>query len=286
MPTRPTPLRCLALLVPIVASATLGCAAVARGRAAESAEDAEGESAKDRRAELERKLELARLELDLARLEQEQELDLAERELSAARLELEVARLSQQAFLTLGREHELEEARLDLDRSRGRAEDAEAELAELESMYAAEEFASKTKELVLTRSHRDLELARRALALAERKRQQLESYELPEKEHELAKDLQAAETGVVEAEQSLEHRRLEHRVSVLEAETEVAELERKLRALDEEGDEEGEKKGDEEHAEGASEGGATDGACKERLPAEEGAEIASILWLAPLAGSR
>ena len=40
---------------------------------------------------------------------------------------------------------------------------AAAELAELEAMYSEEEFAAKTKELVLARSRRNLEHAQRAL---------------------------------------------------------------------------------------------------------------------------
>jgi hypothetical protein len=152
----------------------------------------------------------------------------AERALVSARIENDKAGLEREAFQTLGRARELDEAKLDLDRSRGRAEDAQAELTELESMYAEEEFAAKTKELVLARSRRNLEHAQRALDLSERKLNELEGFELKGKEHGLEHARLGAEKGLMEAEQALAKVRLEKKIAVSKAEQEVQELAGKL----------------------------------------------------------
>jgi hypothetical protein len=179
--------------------------------------------------ELSAKYELARLELELARLEAQQAVTGAERKLVEARIGQEKAGLEREAFDALGRARELDESRLGIDQARGRAEDAAAELAELEAMYAAEEFATKTKELVLTRGRRQLELAKRALDLAERQDKELSGFELPAKERELELARVGAEKELKEAEEGLTKVRLEQKIAIAKAEQEVAELERKLR---------------------------------------------------------
>jgi len=195
-----------------------------------SASESAGEGKEDEAAEeqaLARKLEVAKLELDLAKLEAEQEVAAAEQSLAAAKLEAEKARLERQAFAEIGRAQELDSAKLDVDRSRGRADDAAAELGELEAMYAEEEFATKTKELVITRSRRDLEHAKRSLDLAGRKLKETEGFELPAKEHQLEQARVEAEKGLLEAQQGLDKLRLEKKIAIAKAEQEVEELTRK-----------------------------------------------------------
>jgi len=219
---RPLPCSLLAVLLLLGP----GCAGVrsapeGAGEAGEDDEKAEEEQG------LARKLEVAKLELDLAKLDAEQDLADAEQDMAAAKVGAEKARLERQAFAELGRTRELDEAKLSLDQSRGRAEDAAAELAELEAMYAEEEFATKTKELVITRSRRDLEHAQRSLDLAGRKLKETEGFELPGKEQELEKDRLAAEKAVLEAQQGLDKVRLEKKIAIAKAEQELEELSRK-----------------------------------------------------------
>jgi hypothetical protein len=220
----PTPLFLLAptaLLVAVLASA--GCAGA--GAAADGGKG--GSEKEDEDEDLAKKVELAKLELDLARLAAEQELATAERDLAKAKLEVEKARIELDGFSSLGRARKLDQARLGLDQSRGRAEDAAAELAELEAMYAAEEFAQKTKELVLQRGKRNLEHARRAVDLSERELKELEEFELAGEQRELEQARIAGEKGLLESEQALEKLRLEKRIAIAKAEQELAELEKK-----------------------------------------------------------
>lgn len=208
-----------------------GCSSLSSSEGGGAAGDGEKDKDEEEAEEqlgLAKKLELAKLELELARLGSEQELASAEQELAAVRVEAEKARLEREGFHALGRARGLDQARLDLDRSRGRAEDAAAELAELESMYASEEFATKTKELVLTRSRRELEHARRALVLAESKLKETEGFELVGKERELEKENISAGKGLLEAEQALSKLRLEQKIAIAKAEQEIEELMRKI----------------------------------------------------------
>jgi len=215
------------LLLALLPGAT-GCASTG---SAGGGGDKEEEKDEDEAKDLAKKVELARLELDLAKLEAEQEVAAAERELTQSKVEADKAHIERAGFAEIGRARELDEARLGLDQSRGRAEDAAAELAELESMYAAEEFATKTKELVITRSRRDLEHARRAVDIAERKLKETEGYDLIGKDRELEKDDLSAAKSVMEAEQALAKLRLEKKIAVAKAEQELAELQRKAEKL-------------------------------------------------------
>lgn len=210
-----------------------GCAGPGHGSQADGADekDEEDEGDDDVAAKT-RELEVARLELDLARLETEQELSAAEQALGEAKVELEKARLEREGFTIDGRALELDDDKLDLDRALGRAQDAEEELKELEAMYSEEEFAERTKELVLLRSRRELEHARRAVELVRRKLTQLETFGLPGKERELEQGWLSAQKGALEAEQALAKLRLEKKIAVTKAEHEVVELEKKLAKLE------------------------------------------------------
>jgi hypothetical protein len=185
------------------------------------------EPEEDEAAELAQKLEIGKLELDLARLEAEQELHNTELALEFARAGLAKAKSDQEAFLAAERALEVDVVEQHLDASKGRADDAAAELTELEAMYAEEEFATKTKELVITRSRRDLELSRRSLELARRRKAAQDTYEHPAKERDLAQAVKSAEKELLEAEQSLAKKRLATKIALAKAEQEFAELEKK-----------------------------------------------------------
>jgi hypothetical protein len=233
----------LPLLAALLAGA--GCASSGTSHEGTGKGDGKDDEKDDELTELKAKIDVAKLELDLARLESEQELDGAERELAEAKLKAEKARIEREGFAALGRARELDEAKLGVDRSRGRAEDAAAELAELESMYSKEEFATKTKELVITRSRRDLEHAKRALDLSERQLKETEGFELIGKERALEQANLEGEKGVVEAEQALTKKRLEKQIAIAKAEQELAELMRKAEKEAKKKEKEKEKKGKE-----------------------------------------
>ena len=200
------------------------CAATSESTpaAASSATDAdEDDDHEVRVAEL--KLTKVGLEGDGARADATVSLDVARAKAAAAHAALD-------AF-TEARAVRLDGARLDLDRAQGRATDAELELAELEAMYADEEFAEKTKELVINRGRRAVEHAQRALEIQRRKLARLKEVELPA-------DLKKLELAVLEADAKLEGAGRACRVAELEGAIDLAQAEEALREAREEGEEE------------------------------------------------
>ena len=207
------------LLAPSCIFAVAGREGPADDMAVGSASSGEDEEAGDLAARFG-----AELQLQLARLLAESALLAARAELAEAETALVGARFARDAFLKTGRELELVEARLDVDREKGSVADAEAELSELEAMYAEEEFAERTKELVLSRGRRQLEFARRDLALSQGKLAHIEGVELVEKEAELQQALVAAEHAVAEARRAVATAELQGKIDVHEAEVALTEL--------------------------------------------------------------
>lgn len=185
---------------------------------------------------------VAEMELELARLEAEQEIALAELGVVNSRHEADRTGYAKDAFNGEGMAIKLDEAKLALDRAKGRATDAEAELAELEAMYKEEEFAEKTKELVLMRGRRNLEHARRDVELAERNLTQLQQHGLPNEARQLEYAALQAKKDLTGAEQGLVKLKLEKKIAVAKAEKELTDLRKKGEKEDEDGkNEEGEK---------------------------------------------
>lgn len=194
------------------------------GACASTAPAAEKSPATDEKAaektddtEKQHKIELAELELKKAKIENEKgvgaarvALEVAERKLAAAQAKLQVFQATTMAV-------RVDEAQLDLDRSTGRAADAQAELDELEAMYAEEEFAEMTKELVLSRGRRNLEHARRSVAIGETKLARLVDAELPAEEAALARSVLEAEGALASARLALQIAEIGGQVSVTKA---------------------------------------------------------------------
>lgn len=217
-------------------------ASCASSRGARASEDQAGQRARtaelEQQAERERELSAARSALQIA------ELELAHTDLGS-RLELDEARAEAAAAAREQAEHErkliafrgtirpleLDEARLALDRARFSALESEQELAELEGMYAQEEFAEQTKELVLARGRRALEVARRQLALTERGMAMLDHVELAAKERELVEALEQARQKRTQLEQNCAHAELGRQVALEKARAAVAEAQRELQKL-------------------------------------------------------
>lgn len=178
------------------------------------------------RRKKQRELEYARLQLEIARIEAKngeralkEELVVAERELAAATAELE-------NFARIAREIESAERVLSLDRSQQNMLEAEQELRELEAMFAQEEFASMTKELVLNRGRVQLAMAKRDFELAQRRAEQVRGFEHPKRERELTERVTKAEQALEEAKSKTDKGRVESKLALLKAEHALDEAER------------------------------------------------------------
>lgn len=219
-----------------------GAAATGAPAGAPSAEDQE-KAAKERAAQRKQKQkELRTKQRELASFRAEQEI--AGHERTARQLtvdaalvrtaaQLEQARQELATFLADVRPRELEERRIELDRAIHRAEHQKDELGELTAMYEADEFARSTKELVLKRGRRELEMAERQLAVARKETTHFETVVLPQRERELRQKVADAELERRKAELDGEKARLEFALATRKAQERQADLEEDIAELTE-----------------------------------------------------
>ncbi|MDF1800152.1 MAG: hypothetical protein P1V81_13315 [Planctomycetota bacterium] len=134
-------------------------------------------------------IEKAAIGAEISQLEAEQRVGTASLELADAKAELE-------HFDTFVAPKELAERTLSVERSEARLFEAKAELAQLEDMYADEEFATSSKELVLERGRRNVNFSERSLELARESLADHESFDLAKRRAKLERALLKAELGL------------------------------------------------------------------------------------------
>jgi len=200
----------------------LGCASTGSVEAGGETTATDGDEASEEHEQHER--EMAELALEIAQLDVQIDTDAARLAVQKARSKLDEARLALEHFESVQKARKLTEAQLELDRAGYRAEEAEAELAELEAMYEAEEFAATTKELVIRRGRVQRDFARRALELSEQELEILANVELPKELRKLQNAVRDAEAELAEAEGKLEKVEVESEKKVLEARHALAKL--------------------------------------------------------------
>ncbi len=209
-------------------------AAGAAGEPAKAAEPAkdDAKAKADARKQKQKELRQKQRELDAAKVEQQvAELDRNVRQWSIdAQLlktaaELEAAEKELQAFVQDVMPRELEQKRIQLDGSTYRAEHSKDELGELTAMYEADEFARTTKELVLKRGRRDLEMAERQLAITKKEAVHFENVVMPERRRELQQKVADAALARRKAEAEADKARLEFALATKKAAERLADLE-------------------------------------------------------------
>lgn len=209
-------------------------------KAADKAADEREQKLKDKRLQLQQK----QRELDYAKVEQQAAaIDRKTRELSVAaalaraRVEVDKAERALQLFRSIERPKELEERQIAHQYAVNNADQAKDELAELEAMYQAEEFAKATKELVLKRGRQRLQLAERSLAVSKTELTLLKEHTLPDKERELARKLDDARLDLQKAELEADKAKLELALGERKAADRQQDLQREIGELQREVDE-------------------------------------------------
>ncbi|MCC7062358.1 MAG: hypothetical protein IT456_06100 [Planctomycetes bacterium] len=221
-------------LLPSCASVPVAAAdAGAKAPAAESKSDAAGkaEARKGKQKELNKKIrELAhaRIEKETGAIDAKIRAGAVAAALQNATDELAEKQKALELFLGEQRSRELEEKKISLDRSAQRAEFAKDELGELVSMYENDEFAKTTKELVLKRGRRELEMADRSLAVERREFAEFEQHALPQRERELRRKVADAELERKKAEFEVDKAKLELALAAAKADESIAELEAEI----------------------------------------------------------
>ncbi len=203
--------------------ALAGCAS--NGAAPDKPETPQAEAEEEaRNAEvLERKIDLA--ELELAALAARQGAALV-----AARTDLALAEAELDSFRHFDRPTRLGMAALDLRGTTDRAQEAAEELAQIQLMYKDQDLDDVTAEFVVARGKRQAERAAERIKLEEQNLARLTDRTLPVDEQKLALAVDRARASVADAERSNEVERRTKELALDDLRFELAQLQKKLAA--------------------------------------------------------
>ena len=223
-----------ALALPLLL-AFAGCSSTDHSDVAEAAEaGAEAKAAAaeapdpDELAKLEREREVAATKLEIARLELESTRVQQEQGLVHERTKLALAEAELANFLDIEKPNRLASEELSLQGSRDSAMEAEEELAQLEIMYAEQDLEEKTREFVISRGKRRAARAAARIVIAERELQALADFELPSKQRKLEMAVAQARESVEKAERSNVVAMMRQELSVSEAQAALESAAKKL----------------------------------------------------------
>lgn len=171
-------------------------------------------------------------ELERLKLEDMQEERRGRVRAEKARQESEDAKRKLEIWEASEKPERLARIQLRIDQGRDRLVQAEQELKELEAMYAAEEFANMTKELVLYRGRKQVEFAKRDLELDEQAATREKDSEIPLEENEKRRAAEQAHNDWIDANEDLERAMQERALGIWSATQEIETLRRKIRRVD------------------------------------------------------
>lgn len=181
-----------------------------------------------KKAKTERDIEMAKLRLERAKMAVDLATQSNAQSLAKARVELELAQRKLKTFKEKSKPERINRAELGFQYATDSAREAQQELEQLEMMYKEDEFADKTKEIVLERGKRRMERAKRSLEIETESIATLKGETLPVEESE-------QELGVREKTESLERMTrdqaaamIDLRVGLLGAEAEMIRLNEEL----------------------------------------------------------
>ena len=142
--------------------------------------------------------------------------------------ELELLQRKFKTFLEKSRPERLNRAELGLQMQQDGAREAGEELAQLEMMYKEDQFADKTKEIVLERGRRRLERARRSLEIETGASELLKGETLPLEQLEQEIAIRDKQIAMERAVRDFEASMIDLKLGVMAGETEILRLEDEL----------------------------------------------------------
>ena len=202
----------------------------AQERKPEDAAEKAAEKAQ-KRATLERQQALEQQKLEKARLDATNQELASQGTLHKAEAELRIATAKRQHFEQTQSPHRVAQAQLGLQQANDSFADAKEEMEQLELMYAEQDLADKTKEIVIRRGKRRLEMAERRLALQQKELENLENFELPQELAKLTLEVEEKTREVDRARRGLESSKLEREIAVRAIENEIRRIEGELKNL-------------------------------------------------------
>jgi HlyD family secretion protein len=170
---------------------------------------------REAQAEAKSRLDVAREERDMAAEASAIRLERAQRAKLAADHELEI-------WEKYNADRMLKTAELGVQQRENNLADQKEELAQLEAMYEGTRLDSATKEIVLDRARRNVQMSEQWLAITRNDALVTRQYRYPERDEAVRED---ARHQAIE----LEHTRLGNRLTAVRKELEIASLERQVR---------------------------------------------------------
>src|SRR5439155_9456262 len=147
---------------------------------------------------------------------------------------LELARRKLQHFQEHTAPTRVAQTELGLRGSEDGFKEAQEELAQLEMMYKDEQFADKTKEIVLERGRRRLERSQKDLEIRRRELADLKEKQLPLEMEEQAQAVGEKERELERLRHEEQSTKLDKQIGIMSAEFEIARLQDEMTVLDKE----------------------------------------------------
>lgn len=182
-------------------------------------------------ASLTRRLHIAELKLQQTRLENDSSLTSANEAVQSAAEEFQIAEGELTQFREFDSVQRREQAAMSLQSSRDRAEEAAAELQQIELMYEDQDLDDRTAEFVIQRGRRNAERAQQRIALEEMAMQALTQHELPRELQKRTLAVQQKQVALESARRARELAKLKVQVSLASAESEIAGIREELELL-------------------------------------------------------
>lgn len=201
--------------------------APAPGGDAAAKDDSKAEALQKKERELNyAKLQLQITELELQADDRSQKNSIVDAERGVRHAEEELA-----DYLQSHKAIEAKERQLNSDQQKEGLRETQQEYDELESMYKDEDFAKKTKELVLSRGKARLDFTQRGMELATSRREFQEQTATPRRERDLRDALEKARQGLEEGRTSAERKKLANQLQLLRARDGLDDLQKEVEKL-------------------------------------------------------
>ena len=199
--------------------------------AKEAAPAAKDEAKADSIKKKEREINYASLQLHLTELEQEADVRGQQHAIKDAERGVTKAEEELSDYLKSLKPIEDKERALNVDQQTEGLRETQQEYDELESMYKGEDFAKKTKELVLSRGKARLEFNKRGIDISADRRKFQDDVQTPRKERDLRDALEHARTALEDARSGAERKKLSNELQMLRAKDGLEDLQKELEGL-------------------------------------------------------
>ena len=187
------------------------------------------------RPQLERAVELARRDLQIAEYEASMALEAAGWAVEAADAKLAVATERLERFGALERDHQEEESQMGVDRAEDRLVREQQDLQGILDIYA-EETEARSRDEIIRRHRQSVMFAERGLEMAERAHGLKVEHELPARQLELERAVREADQALDAAHDRRSKQELVNQRDLLRKRGALEDAERKLDELDREAD--------------------------------------------------